>query len=60
MTNNSELGVALIGTGFMGRLHSLAYSILPSFFPELPRVRRRRGGGSFRGSSQAWSTSIRL
>ncbi len=41
MTNNSELGVALIGTGFMGRLHSLAYSILPSFFPELPRVRRR-------------------
>ena len=41
MTNNSELGVALIGTGFMGRLHSLAYSVLPSFFPELPRVRRR-------------------
>jgi predicted dehydrogenase len=41
MTTNSELGVALIGTGFMGRLHSLAYSVLPSFFPELPRVRRR-------------------
>src|SRR6478752_3434855 len=41
MTTNSELSVALIGTGFMGRLHSLAYSVLPSFFPELPRVRRR-------------------
>jgi predicted dehydrogenase len=41
MTSKSELGVALIGTGFMGRLHSIAYSILPSFFPELPGVRRR-------------------
>ena len=41
MTSKSELGVALIGTGFMGRLHSIAYSILPSFFPELPWVRRR-------------------
>ena len=41
MTNNSELSVALVGTGFMGRLHSIAYSILPSFFPDLPPVKRR-------------------
>lgn len=41
MNPKSELGVALIGTGFMGRLHSIAYSILPSFFPELPGIRRR-------------------
>ncbi|MBV9107435.1 MAG: Gfo/Idh/MocA family oxidoreductase [Verrucomicrobia bacterium] len=41
MTTNSELRVALVGTGFMGRLHSIAYAILPSFFPELPPIRRR-------------------
>ncbi len=37
----SELGLAMIGSGFMGRLHSLAFTILPSFYPDLPRVRRR-------------------
>jgi predicted dehydrogenase len=41
MTTNSDLRVALIGTGFMGRLHSIAYAILPSFFPHLPPVRRQ-------------------
>jgi len=41
MTTNSALRVALIGTGFMGRLHSIAYAILPSFFPRLPPVRRQ-------------------
>jgi predicted dehydrogenase len=41
VTPNSELRVALVGTGFMGRLHSIAYAILPSFFPELPPVRRQ-------------------
>jgi predicted dehydrogenase len=41
MTSKSELRVALIGTGFMGRLHSIAYAILPSFFPDLPAVRRK-------------------
>jgi predicted dehydrogenase len=42
MTNDKkdELRVALIGTGFMGRLHSIAYATLPSFFPDLPAVRR--------------------
>src|SRR5207247_1752071 len=40
MTTKAELRVALIGTGFMGRLHSIAYAILPSFFPGLPAVRR--------------------
>jgi predicted dehydrogenase len=35
-----ELRVALVGTGMMGRMHSLAYATLPSFFPELPRIRR--------------------
>jgi predicted dehydrogenase len=41
MITNSDLRVALIGTGFMGRLHSIAYAILPSFFPQLPAVRRQ-------------------
>jgi len=40
MAGTSELKVALIGTGFMGRVHSIAYAILGSFFPELPTVRR--------------------
>jgi predicted dehydrogenase len=35
------LNVALVGTGFMGRTHSIAYAILPSFFPDLPPVRRK-------------------
>jgi predicted dehydrogenase len=38
---STELSVALIGAGFMGRTHSIAYAILPSFFPDLPPVRRR-------------------
>jgi predicted dehydrogenase len=37
----SQLNVALIGTGMMGRLHSLAMATLPSFFPDLPAMRRR-------------------
>ena len=36
----AALNVALIGTGMMGRLHSLALATLPSFFPDLPAVRR--------------------
>jgi predicted dehydrogenase len=41
MTSKSSLQVALVGTGFMGRVHSIAYAILPTFFPDLPPVRRR-------------------
>ena len=41
MAGGKELQVALIGTGMMGRMHSLAYATLPSFFPDLPPVRRR-------------------
>jgi predicted dehydrogenase len=41
VADQTELRVALIGTGMMGRLHSLAYATLPSFFPDLPPVRRR-------------------
>jgi predicted dehydrogenase len=62
----AELRVALFGTGFMGRTHSIAYAILPSFFPELPLVRRqvvvdvtedlaRRGAHQF-GFAE-WTTS---
>lgn len=39
--SDKELSVALIGTGMMGRMHSLAYATLPSFFPDLPALRRR-------------------
>lgn len=41
MATKTELRVALVGTGFMGRLHSIAYAILPSFFPALPFTRRQ-------------------
>jgi predicted dehydrogenase len=41
MAMKSDLRIALVGTGFMGRLHSIAYAILPSFFPSLPLVRRQ-------------------
>jgi len=41
LAKNRELQVALVGTGMMGRMHSLAYATLPSFFPDLPRVQRR-------------------
>jgi predicted dehydrogenase len=41
MPESAELNVALIGTGMMGRLHSLAYATLPSFFPDLPPIRRK-------------------
>jgi predicted dehydrogenase len=37
----AALNVALIGTGMMGRLHSLALATLPSFFPDLPAMRRK-------------------
>ncbi len=37
----AALSVALIGTGMMGRLQSLALATLPSFFPDLPPVRRK-------------------
>jgi hypothetical protein len=41
MGNSTQLNVALIGTGMMGRMHSLAYATLPSFFPDLPAIRRK-------------------
>ena len=37
----AALNVALIGTGMMGRMHSLAMATLPSFFPDLPGLRRK-------------------
>jgi predicted dehydrogenase len=37
----ATLNVALVGTGMMGRLHSLALATMPSFFPDLPAVRRK-------------------
>ena len=36
----AALNAVLIGTGMMGRLHSLAMATLPSFFPDLPAIRR--------------------
>jgi predicted dehydrogenase len=43
MTENKrpEIGVALIGTKFMGRAHSHAYSTVASIFPDCPRPRLR-------------------
>lgn len=34
-----EIGVAVIGTGFMGRAHALAYRAVPNVFPEALRPR---------------------
>ncbi len=33
----NEIGVALIGTGFMGKAHALAYNAVAATFPGLPR-----------------------
>lgn len=41
MDSADELRVALIGTGMMGRIRSLAYATLPTFFPDLPAVSRK-------------------
>jgi predicted dehydrogenase len=32
-----EIGIGLIGTGFMGRAHALAYRAAASIFPDIPR-----------------------
>lgn len=37
-----KVNVALIGSGFMGKAHSLAYAAVPMFFPDLPLVPVRR------------------
>ncbi|HET7116849.1 MAG TPA: Gfo/Idh/MocA family oxidoreductase [Hanamia sp.] len=35
MSKKKEIGIGLIGCGFMGRTHSNAYNRIPNFFPEL-------------------------
>lgn len=32
------LNIGLIGTGFMGKAHSMAYSVMPMFFPDVAAV----------------------
>src|SRR4051794_39879799 len=32
-----EIGVGIIGTGFMGKAHALAYAAVPGVYPEVPR-----------------------
>src|ERR1700733_9754389 len=32
-----EIGIGLIGTGFMGRTHAIAYRTVPAIFPECSR-----------------------
>src|SRR5437762_5843458 len=34
-----DLGVALIGTGFMGRTHAFAYRSVGAMFPHVPKAR---------------------
>jgi predicted dehydrogenase len=36
-----EVGVGIIGTGFMGKAHAFAYRAAPGVFPDIPRVRLR-------------------
>ena len=33
--SKKEIGVGLISVGWMGKVHSKAYALLPSFYPEL-------------------------
>lgn len=33
-----EVGIGLIGTGFMGKAHAMAYRAAPAIFPNCPRV----------------------
>jgi predicted dehydrogenase len=37
----SEIGVGIIGTGFMGKAHAFAYRAAPGIFPDIPRVALR-------------------
>lgn len=36
--DGQSLGVGLIGTGFMGKCHALAFRVAPAVFSELPRL----------------------
>ena len=36
--DQTELGVGLIGTGFMGKCHALAFRSAPAIFPDSPRL----------------------
>src|SRR3954454_22954455 len=40
--NVKELNVGLIGAGFMGKAHSLAYAAMPMFFWPAPALPHRR------------------
>jgi predicted dehydrogenase len=40
-TKTKEIGIALIGTKFMGKAHSHAYRTVASFFPDCPTPRMR-------------------
>jgi predicted dehydrogenase len=42
MTPARELNVGLIGAGFMGKAHSLAYATMPMFFWPAPAIPRRK------------------
>jgi predicted dehydrogenase len=42
MTPARELNIGLIGAGFMGKAHSLAYATMPMFFWPAPAMPRRR------------------
>ena len=36
--DRADLGVGLIGTGFMGKCHALAFRSAPALFPHMPRL----------------------
>src|ERR1700691_3315269 len=48
-----EIGVALIGTKFMGRAHSHAYSTVANIFPDCPRPRMRVICGRDRAAAES-------
>lgn len=71
MENSSEIGVGLIGTGFMGKSHALAWQGVRPVFGDVPAVRlealceisqaladERAGEFGFRRATDDWRTLV--
>ena len=40
-----DVGIGLIGTGFMGKCHAMAFGAVKAVFGDVPRGRARGSGG---------------
>ncbi len=55
------LNVAMIGGGFMGKAHALAYAAMPMFFWPAPAIPVRKSGGRrYRRAGRGGPQALRL